>query len=390
MKVFISWSGSRSGAIATLLRDWLPQVNNYLEPFLSNADIDKGARWSAEIAAKLQKTRVGVLCMTPENTESPWIMFEAGALSTNLKGSFVCPFIFDVEKNDIKGPLAQFQITSREKEDVRKLVRTLNRALGSRRRPEPQLEEAFEVWWPKLETGLQRIAADPQYKQGAGYKQLQRPQDLVQTYEKEVRQYARSFRTQLLDRYGIRATNSTASVEILDFDGTTRFRRAWRGIKVTSGITVAHIPGEVATSSPKSRFLRKPSLIEPAKSGRRLTLVPRTTTANGCEFYVRIAGALKRNDPSLSYQYESTLTRSFLMKREEILKAYKDSTFKNEYFSAQSEIPADKLIVEIAFPRGYKVQLYPGVFMGRSEFLHDAELQRVISGFRVTKSGARF
>ncbi|MFY9553327.1 MAG: TIR domain-containing protein [Blastocatellia bacterium] len=390
MKIFLSWSGNRSGAIAKLLYDWLPQVINYLDPYLSETDIEKGARWSVEVAKNLQKSRVGVLCLTPENTEAPWIMFEAGALSRDLEDAYVCPFIFDLEAGEIKGPLSQFQVTRANKEDVRKLVFTMNRALARRKRPEPQLDSAFEVWWPKLEEGLARIAADPRYKQGARYKQMQRPQNLVETYEKEVRQYAKSFKAALLDRYGFKAASSTALVEILDLDGTSRFSRSWQGIKVTSGITVAHIPGEVATSSPESKFIKKPELVKSSKPGRRLTLIPRTTTSNKCEFYVRIAGALKKGDPKLSYQYESTLTKGFLMSRKEVLEAYKDSAFRNEYFAAQSEIPSDKLIVEIIFPRGYKVRLSPGVFMGRSEFLHDSELQRVISGFRETRRGARF
>jgi hypothetical protein len=388
MKVFISWSGTRSRAIAEALSGWLPQVINFLDPFLSSEDIEKGSRWSADVASNLAKSRVGVVCLTPENCEAPWIMFEAGALSKNLQSTYVCPFIFDLATSDIKGPLSQFQATKAEMEDVKKLIFTMNRALGRRKRPEAQLASAFDVWWPKLKQDLGRIAADPRYKQGPRFRSG-RPQTLVDTYEKEVRLYAGAFRQQLLDRYGIKAKSSTASVEILDLSGTTRFVRSWRGIEVTSAITVAHIPGEVGTSNKDSTFLKKPRLVQPTGFKRRLSLVQQSTTSNRCEFYVRVAGALKRGDPKLNYQYESELTKSFLMTRAEIEDAYRDNAFKNEYFAAECEIPADKLTVEVAFPRGYKATLYPGVFMGRSEFLHDSELQRVISGFRETKRGAR-
>src|SRR5437660_935883 len=122
MRVFISWSGTRSRAIAEALSVWLPQVINFLEPFLSSEDIEKGARWSADVAKNLEKSRVGVLCLTPENVEAPWIMFEAGALSKNLENTYVCPFIFDMQSSDIKGPLSQFQATRPEMEDVKRLV----------------------------------------------------------------------------------------------------------------------------------------------------------------------------------------------------------------------------------------------------------------------------
>jgi hypothetical protein len=55
MDIFISWSGKRSRAFAEALRDWLPMIINAARPFLSSSDIDKGARWSTEIAGKLEK-----------------------------------------------------------------------------------------------------------------------------------------------------------------------------------------------------------------------------------------------------------------------------------------------------------------------------------------------
>lgn len=73
MKVFISWSGERSRAVAEALRNWLPHVIQGLQPWFSSNDIDKGVRWATDIAANLQESRVGIICLTPENLESPWI-----------------------------------------------------------------------------------------------------------------------------------------------------------------------------------------------------------------------------------------------------------------------------------------------------------------------------
>lgn len=42
MKVFISWSGSKSQEVAKILKQWIPCVIQSVEPYFSSADIDKG------------------------------------------------------------------------------------------------------------------------------------------------------------------------------------------------------------------------------------------------------------------------------------------------------------------------------------------------------------
>src|SRR5580704_6319798 len=109
MKVFISWSGDASRAIADSLRKWLPGVLQAVRPYFSPDDITKGARWEGEISKELAASRIGLLILTSENIEAPWLLFEAGALAKNLEKSKVCPLLFGVEPTDVKGPLVQFQ-----------------------------------------------------------------------------------------------------------------------------------------------------------------------------------------------------------------------------------------------------------------------------------------
>src|SRR5260370_28578273 len=80
MRVLLSWSGARSAALAHALREWLPTVIQAVEPWMSESDIDRGARWSEEIVAQLEVARVGIICITPDNVSSPSLHFEAGAL----------------------------------------------------------------------------------------------------------------------------------------------------------------------------------------------------------------------------------------------------------------------------------------------------------------------
>lgn len=160
MDLFISWSGQRSGAAAEALRAWIPKIINAVKPWLASADIDKGARWGSDIATRLESSRAGIICLTPSNLHSDWILFEAGALSKSLQNAFVCPLLIDLDPADLKGPLAQFQATRAMKEDILKLLRTLNVALGDSALPEVHIEEAFEVWWPKLDAQLKNLPSE--------------------------------------------------------------------------------------------------------------------------------------------------------------------------------------------------------------------------------------
>ena len=92
MKVFISWSGSRSGAIAEELRVWLPHVVQACEPWTSSVDIDAGARWHLRLIESLRQTQFGILRLTSENLTAPCLLCEAGALSMAVDESNLCPF----------------------------------------------------------------------------------------------------------------------------------------------------------------------------------------------------------------------------------------------------------------------------------------------------------
>lgn len=152
MKVFISWSGSRSRAIADILRRWLPSVLQAVRPYFSPDDVAKGSRWSSEIAKELETSRIGLLVITPENQEAAWLMFEAGALAKNLERSKVCPLLFgEMEPTDVKGPLVQFQAAQFSREEMKRVMKMVNSELGDAALTADVLESVFEMWWPQLE-----------------------------------------------------------------------------------------------------------------------------------------------------------------------------------------------------------------------------------------------
>jgi len=155
MKVFLSWSGEVSHKVACALRDWLPQILNKVVPYVSSEDIDKGERWASDIAKELESSSFGVIAVTPANLSAPWVNFEAGALSKTVERSNVVPFLFGLKRSEVTGPLLQFQSVLYEKDELEKLVMSINRRLPEDdRRGDGQLKTAFEVWWPHLKQTL--------------------------------------------------------------------------------------------------------------------------------------------------------------------------------------------------------------------------------------------
>ena len=160
MKIFISWSGTKSQEVAKILKQWIPCVIQSVEPYFSSADIDKGARWSTDIAKELQDASFGILCVTKDNLSSSWLNFEAGALSKSIEQSKVCPFLVDLKPSDIQNsPILQFQMASATKDDVFKLFKSINSNLGDVKLAENVLGTTFETFWPKIEEALKSVSS---------------------------------------------------------------------------------------------------------------------------------------------------------------------------------------------------------------------------------------
>jgi TIR domain len=157
MKIFISWSGETSKQVGLALREWLPFMIQAVDPWMSEEDIESGARWFSVLSEQLDTSDFAICCLTPESLVSPWLHFEAGALARRVTAAHVCPYLFRLERADVKGPFSQFQSQRAAQEDTRKLLQTINDVLPKDRRSEGQLAKTFEKWWPDLEGHLASI-----------------------------------------------------------------------------------------------------------------------------------------------------------------------------------------------------------------------------------------
>ena len=159
-KVFISWSGDLSNKLADAVREWLPGVLQFVKPYFTPSDIEKGTKWSSDISGELEQSDIGIICLTKDNLAKPWILFEAGSLSKNLDSSKVCTLLFDIDSTDLKGPLTTFQTTRFEKSDFKKLVKSINNSGGENKLEDSVLDQVFDMWWGKLESKVNDILSN--------------------------------------------------------------------------------------------------------------------------------------------------------------------------------------------------------------------------------------
>jgi hypothetical protein len=187
MKVFISWSGPLSCKLAEILNRWIRGVLQAVQPFYS-PDMDRGIRWSSELAKELEETHVGLICLTRDNLESRWIMFEAGALSKTMDKMRLCPILFNLSPSDVERPLSDFNLTTFDKSGIRKILATINRVLieteATGALDEKTLDVVFEKWWPDLE---REVSAELQANAPVEEVKLRSDRDLLEELLQVVR-----------------------------------------------------------------------------------------------------------------------------------------------------------------------------------------------------------
>lgn len=237
MKVFVSWSGDTSKAVATALRNWLRYVFPKLDPWMSEQDIQAGAKWGFELGKALGECKLGIICVTPESLRSSWLAFEAGALSVALDSPRVIPYRFHVRTADIIPPFSQFQDVGADEEGTYRLVRSIND--GFEREWYPEEEDAriaFQQWWPKLRDELAKL-------EGIGPSQIRSDRELLEEIldlaRKESIRGLDAILTQLFTIPNVRRVE-VAQKEI----GGKKTRRVALRITVAKKLAMTEIPTE--------------------------------------------------------------------------------------------------------------------------------------------------
>lgn len=320
MKVFISWSGDRSQALAVALKDWLPLVLHYLEPWISTADIKSGDRWSAEIAKGLQETNFGIICVTKDNLEAPWLLFESGALAKSMEDGRVIPLRLDIEVSDIAGPLAQFQSEKSDAVGIKRLVSSLNN-IATAPVPEERLNRLFDATWPDLKAKIDAIPqgdtspkrsrpqADILEELVAGVRSVEmRFRDMVDDEPTARRRFGRKFHPEMLMEFSRQISSHPHDpVQLLVISSLFREDMPWIYELATDFYRAARSGDRLAASEALDRFreavlmIRRGPFIEMAGRDTRLaySLLLDTIESMPIEGVLSVSSKSKRGSVTL-------------------------------------------------------------------------------------------
>ncbi len=180
MRISLSWSGNLSHRVALILSKWLPSVVQAVTPFVSVDEKRRGAAWFKAIKDQHNQMDFGIICLSRENLSAPWLLFEAGVLSTRFDEAHVCAILIgDVSEADLEEPIVNFQtIRLNDKEDMRKLVQKLNQMHGTRMLAANALNSAFDRRWP-----IFREACKKELQESVSRKEIEKPKSEHQLLE---------------------------------------------------------------------------------------------------------------------------------------------------------------------------------------------------------------
>lgn len=167
LRIFVSWSEERGKIAAESISSWLSRLFQTAQVFYSPEGIGAGEIWFDTLMDNLNTNSIGVIVLTPESKDSCWIHFECGALAKSLGSRSkirICPVLFNLEEEDIRPPLSQYNMIRPDRDGFLKLAKCINDC-SPNPIDEPAFNDTFDVWWEKISEIEQKVG-DHQVKSG--------------------------------------------------------------------------------------------------------------------------------------------------------------------------------------------------------------------------------
>lgn len=126
-KIFISWSKPTSLMLAKEIKRILQDSFGYsVSVFISDIDIGYGDNWRDALSKKIKDADLGIIALTNENINQPWLLYEAGALSQKCT---IIPVFYG--NRETEGPLKDRQavFSFSDKDNLSKFLHDVSKEL---------------------------------------------------------------------------------------------------------------------------------------------------------------------------------------------------------------------------------------------------------------------
>lgn len=104
----------------------------------------------------LKDAGYGLLCVTRDSVQSPWLLFEAGMMSSTPSIPVRMALSFGVSPSELLGPLRQFQSFSSDREGIYRLVCELNNYSATGISLDT-LNSLFDTMYPALQRDFNKL-----------------------------------------------------------------------------------------------------------------------------------------------------------------------------------------------------------------------------------------
>lgn len=163
-QLFISWSGETGQVIADLICEWLDKIySNAYEMIFFSPNIEVGSLGIDDIMKALNKCKKGIFIITRERLNSPWLHFEAGAISKGDTGNSIIPLYVDIKREEVThDPLSHFQSNySFCFEDIKSLLLEIGNGLGWNQKNTEKTFKSFSMLENDVDHLLSQMMPDP-------------------------------------------------------------------------------------------------------------------------------------------------------------------------------------------------------------------------------------
>ena len=158
MRVFISWSGHRSGKIGDAFKRLLVDVFPAMEEPFFSVGIPGGTVWREQLESSLAGCDAIVFCFTPEAATSDWVLYEAGYMAA--RGAPIFPFVYGAQVPDPLGHLQAVEINRETVWDFISRLETRQVPETVKRSPE-DLSRSFLRCWPAFDEAIRSVVLVP-------------------------------------------------------------------------------------------------------------------------------------------------------------------------------------------------------------------------------------